>query len=252
MRVALFVPFAVVGFVLVVGAVFHSWVFSRVDGLHQWQSGFRAAQTPAEAMTKFRAAIQQRRYRWAAAYCTREYADVLVQSGPVASRLGEVIDDVQEYMKNRELQTDRASIVLNCLDPFPSNFEAYGEPQAVHATEAIGFFRWTPLPLRAGSTATTGDFANLETRMFQRALLPPQLFSPKGVRLLRDADGWKLNIVPTPEMIAAVNMFNERAFAYSTALGTFRTYMTNGRYESPSAFEREVIDVLRQANPGTR
>src|SRR5205085_1703193 len=50
---------------------------SIVDLVVQRGSGYSPAKTPAEAMTNFREAIQNRKYKIAAAYCTKDYKEML-------------------------------------------------------------------------------------------------------------------------------------------------------------------------------
>src|ERR1700694_1858315 len=97
--------------VAVVGAGY--WFFGSMDGFLQWKGGFAPATTPEQAMEKFRDAIQQRKYSWAANYCTKEYADVLVKADGPASRLGGIIDKVRAYMDKSNLKTDQTVLLLN-------------------------------------------------------------------------------------------------------------------------------------------
>jgi hypothetical protein len=213
----------------------------------QWSDGFAPAKTPAEAMEKFREAIQKRRYDAAARYCTRDYAEVLHQGGTSAARLGQVIDAVRAFMKNKELQTDRAVLLLHLLDPFPQNLVIHGAVKQLNDREAVGVFAWEPLPVSSSTVPLSAPALSVDGKMFQRCLTPGHLFSSGGVKLVKEADGWKLQIVPTPAEQASVRYFTEHAPAYERCLGNFRSDMTNGRYDSPVAFEREVLDALKKA-----
>jgi hypothetical protein len=134
-------------------------------GVHlllKWSEGFGPAQTPAEAMEKFREAVQKRRYHAAAGYCTGEYADVLVKGSDGAARLGKVIDAIRTYMTNKELQTDRALVLLHSLDPFPGNFRIDGTVRQASDREAHGVFTWEPLPVKSSNVSWSSEATSLD------------------------------------------------------------------------------------------
>ncbi len=247
MRITTLIFLTVIGVLLLLGVVFHGWVFDHVDGIRQWRGGFGAATTPADAMEKFREAIQQRRYRWAATYCTAEYGNILLKCDDPAGRLGQVIDDVARFMKNRDLHSDRAALVLHYLDPFPGNFKVGRAPTSAGGTEAIGGFIWEPLPFAAKHVTFGSETAGLDMQMLRQPLVPAGPFSTKGVGLVQEGDVWKLRIVPTEAELASVRYFLDHWQAHERALLAFRRDMTNGRYDSPTAFQREVFDALKQA-----
>ena len=91
----------------------------------------------------------------------------------------------------------------------------------------------------------------IDAKMFQRNLTPVSLFST-GVRIVKQGDQWKLDIPVTPALLESARYFLDRWPAYREELGTFRAYMTNGRYDSPRAFESELIDALQKASGAGR
>jgi hypothetical protein len=83
--------------------------------------------------------------------------------------------------------------------------------------------------------------------MFQYCLTPRGLFGSGGVKLVKEAEGWKLQVVLTPAELASARHFADHWPSYESVLGEFRSNMTNGRYDSPHAYEREILDALKKA-----
>jgi hypothetical protein len=229
------------------------WYFGSLDGFLQWKGGFRPATTPEQAMEKFRDAIQQRKYSWAATYCTKDFAEVLVKADGPAARLGEVIDKIRAYMENIDRKTDQTVLLLQNLDPFPANFKVQGAVKQVNDREAVGVFAWEPVPL-SGTSASLNQttMSGLDAKMFYRTLTPPQFFAASGIKIVKEGEHWKLKLDTTPASAESVRYFLDKEPAHESELRTFRTYMLNGRYDSGKAFESEVVDALKKANSGAR
>jgi hypothetical protein len=240
MRVSTIVFILIVIALLVGGAWF---IFGGIDGFQKFVAGFQSASTPTEAMEQFRDAIQKRKYRWAATYCTKDYGDILVKTDAEAARLGRTIDKIREFMEAGKLQTDQCVVLLNSLDPFPGNFKVQGVVKEINDKEASGSFAWEPLQL--SNQNPTVD-SRVDPKMCQRALMPRAFFNTP-IKIVKDSEGWKLDI-PVAPMVDSVRYFQDHAKTYHSELQTFQTYMTNGRYDNPKAFEGELLDALRKAN----
>jgi hypothetical protein len=247
MRVTTLVFLLIIGGLIALGIVFHSWVFARVDSFNQWRSGFGPAQTPTEAIEKFRDAIQKRKYVWAANYCTADYAEMLRKSDTAAARLGGVVDKIRTYMQNNKLQTDQSLALLAALDPFPANFKVSGVVKTIGDKDATGLFVWEPLPYQNANFSVRDVPAQIDVRMFDTNLVASALFSSSGFRLVKDGDAWKINVTPTAGDVEKNRYLLDHWQTYESELGTFRTYMTNGRYDSARAFETEMLDSLKKA-----
>src|SRR5690242_6177198 len=83
--------------IVAIGPLNQNNLNSIVDLVVQRGSGYTAAKTPAEAFTNFRDAIQNRKYKIAAAYCTKNYKEMLERAHPAASELGTTIDKIRDY-----------------------------------------------------------------------------------------------------------------------------------------------------------
>jgi hypothetical protein len=229
------------------------WFFGGLDGFLKWKGGFGPATTPEQAMEKFRDAIQQRKYRWAANYCTKDYADVLVKADGPAANLGETIDKIRAYMEKIDRKTDQTVLLLQNLDPFPANFKVQGAVKPVNDHEAVGVFAWEPVVLSNNSVGLAqSTLSGLDVKMFNRNLTPPQFFAAGGIKIVKEGDHWKLKLDTTPASAESVRYFVDKVPAYESELRTFRTYMLNGRYDSGKAFESEVVDALKKASSSSR
>src|SRR5207253_2199440 len=92
--------------------------------------GYTAAKTPAEAMDKFREAIQNREYKIAGdKYCTKAYAEILSRCHKDASEVGTDHDRIREYAKNKGLMTDKLLFLMHSMDPYPKNFKVGPAPK---------------------------------------------------------------------------------------------------------------------------
>lgn len=222
-----------------------------VDLIVQRGSGYSPAKTPGEAMTNFREAIHKRKFKIAAAYCTKSYADMLERAHPAASELGTTIDQIRDYAKEKGLLTDRTAMALQRLDPFPRNFNLQGQPVVSKDDDkkATGVFVWEMIPLRdPAKVATDADLAQLDPTMFNMVLAPDYVFT-QPIELVKDKDEWKLNIQTNQQWETNVNLFVDRYKSYNTALNSFRIYMTNQRYDTPLSFEGDVMGKLKEAKP---
>jgi hypothetical protein len=113
-----------------------------VDQGAQTVSGYTPAKTPMEAMDKFRDAIQARKYKFAASYCTKPYAEQLERVADGAAQLGEEIDRIEKYADNKGIKSEKLGYLLHQLDPFPKNFKTGPAPveDAKDKTKAYGTY----------------------------------------------------------------------------------------------------------------
>ena len=247
MRVSsLIILLAVVGVVGFIAIFKRDWFFSNVDKGRQYAAGFTPAKTPAEALDRFREAIQKREYKFASTYCTGPYAELLAKSHDGAAAVGHSIDHIRNYMKDKGLQTDKSVLLLHYLDPFPANFTIKGTPSQT-GDKATAAYVWEVVPLKNPATDVRSMMRDLDPVLFQNVLMPYTL--ARGFDVVKEGEHWKLS-VPVPQgMPVAVAHFNDKWKTYRTTLSNFGTYMTNGRYDAPESFQNELIEALQKANP---
>jgi hypothetical protein len=85
--------------------------------------GYTPAQTPSEAMEKFRDCIRARDYESAARYCSGEYADYIKMGAEPASRLVSEVDALADTVNTVGINSPDAKYVLDRLQPFPKDFK---------------------------------------------------------------------------------------------------------------------------------
>jgi hypothetical protein len=116
---------------IVVGAVVAFGAFTFVPSLRpgfvkEWYmkaEGYTTAQTPTEALEKYRTAIKKRNYEAALRYTGGDYHEQLKIGGDAAAKLGKAIDDVMyTFKETKNLKNDKVEYALRMLDPFPTEF----------------------------------------------------------------------------------------------------------------------------------
>ena len=216
-----------------------------VDKGLQTASGFTPAKTPQEAMDKFREAIEARKYKTAATYVTKEYADVLERSHTGAAELGASIDQIREYARNKGLETDKLSFLLHKLDPFPKNLKS-GSVPAKKGDKTYGSFTLEGTTFTTPLDKLADSLRDMDQRMFLNTLGPRDVFS-LPIEIVQEGEVWKLNVPMNPVWLAVVGHFNDNWKTYHTGLDSFRGSMLNERFSTPAAFEQEVVEKLRGA-----
>jgi len=94
-----------------------------VNNLFLKAGGYTPAQTPEEALEKFRTLIKKRDYDTAKLYCSGDYLEQLKIGGPAANKLGTAIDNLMyTFKETKKLKSDKAEFALRMLDPFPTEF----------------------------------------------------------------------------------------------------------------------------------
>ncbi len=140
-----------------------------VDKGTQTVTGYTPAKTPTEAMDKFREAVLARKYKAAAIYCTKPYADLLERSADNAAELGFAIDKVRDYGQSKGFKTDKMAFVLHFLDPFPKNFKS-GLAPTIKDNKATGKYEWELLGLETPVPTMLQEFKSMDEKMLQRVL----------------------------------------------------------------------------------
>ncbi|MCI0638736.1 MAG: hypothetical protein L0Y72_06215 [Gemmataceae bacterium] len=221
--------------------------FSGVQKGKEFVQGYNAAKSPTEAMDMFRKAIQNRQYKTAAKFCTGDYAVQLTKAHDAAAALGEVIDQVQEYMKESGYSGPKAKTLLAKLDPFPTNFSVAAAPVEKKG-KTWGLFKIDPIA-DVGANVVS-ELLRMDLGMFNNNLAPAATMFT-GFEIVKESEGdaveWKLFFPIPPIQVQAVSYYMDHYRAYDTGLTKFRREATNQRYGSKAEFERELIKVLEEA-----
>jgi hypothetical protein len=207
----------------------------------QTASGYSPAKTPTEAMDLFKKAIYERNYKAARKYTTKKYGELLERGHTAAAEMGDPLDRIRNYGKEKGILTDKVSYFLHQLDAFPKTFESDKPPES-KGDKAYGSYKWTPGVVKA---EWASEFLNVDKDMYNTVLAPPAV---KGViELVKEGDDWKLNIAVTPQSELLVAYYIDHYKPHKTGLDSFVTDINRYVYDNPSAYESEITKVLRLA-----
>ena len=195
-------------------------------------------------MDKFRDAILARKYKSAAIYCTKPYADQLERVADCAAELGEEIDHIEKYADNKGIKSEKLTYFLHQLDPFPKNFKAGPMPveDPKDKTKAYGTYVFGIFKIMTPPT----EMKEMDVNMFITVLRPPEIFGNK-IQLVKEAEEWKLNIPTNALFETRVSGFKDKCKTYHTALHSLADDLTRERYATKAALEGDVLAKLRAA-----
>jgi hypothetical protein len=212
-------------------------------------SGYTAATTPSEAMDKFQEAITKRQYKFAAKYCTKDYAEFLTRSHTAASQMGGDIDSIRNWGKKKGLLTDKVTLLLYRLDPFPTNFKVGPAPKEDSSkTKAYGSFLWdnSIFTFNPWTVSFGPEAQQIDMRMYQCVLVEPRTQFNR-VELVKEGEEWKLNIPTNQQWNLNVNYFIDKQTTYHTGLDAMVQGLNNERVDSKARFEGDLLEKLRAA-----
>ena len=214
-------------------------------------TGYGPAKTPVEAMDYFYKAIQDRNYKAAANYTTKEYGEQLKRAHDGASALGRHTDSIRSFANDKQFLNDRLTYAMSKLDPFPRNFKP-GPAPVVAGDKATGTFVWDPVKYETQNPlalAADPNFKDFDPRMFDNLLRQPFgiITQVTPVGFVKEGEEWKLYVPSNPGFENNVTYFMERQKAYNTALNGFVTDMNRLRNVTKAEFEGEVYKVIRES-----
>lgn len=208
-------------------------------------AGFNPAKSPTEAMDKFREAIKGRKYKFAALYVNKEYAEQLNRSHDNAAEFGGLVDKIRNWGDNHGILSDKAKIALFQIDPFPTTFKAGPAPKQ-DGDKAYGNYLWELPKLDNPNTNILEDVrTSMDPRMFMTVLSPP-VFKGK-LEFVKSGEEWKLNVPMTPAWETEIGYFNDKTKTYVTALNGFWSDINRNQFESKAKFESELFAKLRES-----
>lgn len=216
----------------------------QIDAGLATAAGFTPAKNPTEAMDKFKEAIHARKYKFAAIYCTKSYAEMLERSHDNAVELGTLLDKIRNWGDNKKILSDKTKIALHSIDPFPTNFKS-GTPPKQDGDKAYATYEWEKVKLENPGSHILEEVKQMDVRMFQN-VLSSKAFNGK-IEIVKVGEDWKLNIPVTPVWEAEVAHFNEQCKTYVTGLNGFWTDINREVYDSKGKFESEFLGKLRAA-----
>jgi hypothetical protein len=273
-------------FVVILAAIVLSIVFTffedyRPGIVQNWidqANGFTPAQSPNEAFEKFRDCIRKRNYKTAVKYVAGDYKEYFSMGAAPATKLADGVDDLK-YNVNEvvHLNSPDANYVLDCLQPFPKDFEFTVEkpipdqkykilsqlfPSEFPANEikvlgqscGLGVITFK---INAPGEAKSGrmNFGSFEPKAFL-FLVPLSSIIPQGIKwdgivaLKEEGNGkdkgWKIHFPLTPDVKLKVDYMKASYGNYVQAIKNVK-YAIKHDAASKNEFESELTKYLTES-----
>ncbi len=191
---------------IIVGAIVALGVFTFIPSLRpafveawfQKASGFTPAQSPDEALDKFRNAMKARDFEAAKLYCTGDYLEQIKIAAEPARELAKALDAFSyTFKETKKLKSDKVEYALRLLDPFPPVFEVRDVKKDGNKATALIEFKYA-------NTVNPGYMANWGyDQRINNALVPAWPLISVGLK--KEGTGkdeaWKIEFPPlTPQL----------------------------------------------------
>ena len=176
---------------------------------------FTPAKSPKEAADQFSKAMKARKYKMAAKYCTKPYAQELVKVADEAKQLGEAVTNILYQMQERGVKTDELTAFLMTLDPFPVDFDT----TVVESGSIVGIKIDIKNAKFDGKSTASGTDWNMDLGI--RAALHWYLVHDKltiVAPIVRDGEHFKIDFASSEALQKAVSRLKEKGKDYANPL----------------------------------
>lgn len=212
--------------------------------LHQAR-GFKQANTPEDALDKFKQALEKRDYEAAKLYVTGDYFEWLDKGGPDAAELVAAVDEMRAVMKSTGVKSDKVDFALFKLDPFP--------PYKVGAVKksdkkAVATVHWDEDVLRFANAPSLQDWRI--NALLLHSLMPTAILRRLDVTVRDTGAGWKIEWpvqIGDRHMRMTVEALRKNATNYRNAIRDVKQSIKNNPAVKED-FEREFKSTLEKAN----
>jgi hypothetical protein len=219
---------ALVAVIVLAGFLF---LFKRDAVMSLFRSGYAAArgytpaQTPDEALTKFRDAIKARDYNTAASYCGPEYGEQMRKAAKAAQALAEEIDNLNSIVEKKDFNSEKVRWVLSYLEPFPPDFKVV---EVKKKSDDLAIAIIDPENTVLKDTNQAAFWQNTLDPRIMRSLAKGLT---NDVELKREGDGkeksWKIFFPVTPDLRITVEHLNDKYKEYVKVLETLKFQVRN-------------------------
>ena len=217
---------------------------ARPDFVENWfrkAKGYGPAQTPTEALEKFRECVRKRDYKTAVVYCGGEYAEYLRMGAKPARKLGDAIDDLHYNVDEvAHINSEKATFVLSILEPFPKDFVFDLKQSADDRAYAV-------LAEAAGKPFLNRyETWNVDARIF-RSLVPSDWNGAVELRYEGSSEkGWKIYFPVSAALRAKVDYLKQNYGNYLRGLENLK-YSVKHDAATKSQFEQQLRTELESA-----
>src|SRR5207244_4032787 len=139
---------------------------------------------------------------------------------------------------------------LNQLDPFPTWFKVKDTPKE-YKGKTIGIY--TPEEKTQVATDIRQEGGSWDGKMFTNPLVPAAIKGPFGllkegpIELVKEGEGWKLNVPLHPGQSEMVGYYVDHYKGYHTALSGVASNFSNQRYETKDKFAQDLFRVIGES-----
>lgn len=238
----------------VVGGVGYVIIFQRDWALGLFKKGAQAAKgyspakTPNEAVTKFLKAVKDRDYSSASIYCSKDYADQLVETNTAAREIGTRLDNLNDYIAEKGFTNDKTTQLFSRLDPFPNKLKIGAVNYKEGESKARGGYAPDDI-VTAQKVLDPGEWNRLDMRMFVNALSPP-IAVLTNFEIKKEGAGeeaqWKLQIPVSADQLNALMYFRKNYKSYCSGLDNLHNEVRQGRFLKETLIN-EVMTVLEKS-----
>jgi hypothetical protein len=270
-------------FVVILAAIVLSIVFTFfedyrpgvVQGWIDQANGLTPAESPNDAFEKFRKCIRERNYKSATKYVAGDYKEYFSMAAKPASKLADAVDDLQ-YTINEvvHLNSPDSNYVLECLQPFPKDFEFKVE-RPIPDAKYKALSQMMPNEFPIGEIKALGDHCALAIITFKIAapgdaksghmnfnsfdskgflcLVPNSTIAPAGIKwdgvvaLKEEGNekdkGWKIHFPLTDDVRQKVDYLKKSYGNYVQGLKNVK-YAVKRDAASKNEFETELSKQL--------
>jgi hypothetical protein len=239
-QISLFLVFVLVAYL---GLFQREFVKGWFGKMTREAKGYTPAETPREALDKFREAVANRDYDAAATYCGGEYAEIMRKCSKAAEEFGKSIDSLQSNMDSQGIQSDRARLVLMLMEPFPTKFKVGEIKQQGEDRAYATILEDTGAPLKLDGRYENWNLDPLMIRSLARGL-------SQHVELRREGEGdrkyWRIYFPVTPILNLTSDQLVQKYKNYVRALDKVKYEVKNDPV-TKSDVERRLKEELEEA-----
>lgn len=234
------------------------WIFNQFEEAAHRADGFPLAKTPKEAVDLYVRAINERKYKSAARYVTKDYAELLRKADSAGQAVGKQLQRIYNLMEDKGYRTAKVHVVLIEMDPFPADFKI--KPDSIKETKtkelAEVVFEQDPKAIpKKGAELTDSEIKQFDPKMWKKFPLMPKEFTheKKGgifvprkqeIKFEKECECWKIDFKP---QTSECDYFLEHYKRYVEGYKKFADEMIQERKLIDDA-ERELFEIIRRQN----
>jgi hypothetical protein len=250
MHAAKVLVLVVIGGVVLASGVFAFFPSTRPGIVKKWfhqARGFTPANSPEDALDKFKQAMEKRDYEAAKLYVTGDYLEFLTKGANDATELVRAADELKDVMKTTGVKSDKVDFMLFKFDPFPPFKVSDVKKSSASATAVLNWDN-DVARFRNVNTAVSEYKVNM---LMLHSLMPTALLQRWTVTVKdTGAGGWKIEFpvqVGDRHLRDTVEALRKNATNYRNAMRDIKQSIKNNPAVKED-FERQFKTALEKSN----